>query len=203
MSLYTPRSFAGDDAHASRLVREYPFATLITTLDGAEPHITHLPMLYENGVLAAHMARANPHWQAFARGRTVAIFHGPHTYISPRWYVEPGKNVPTWNYAVVHVHGRPEMLPDDSVPAHIAQLTEVYERGAWAPAPQKITQLAPGVVGFRMKPERIEVKVKMNQNRTAADRAKVVDHLRATGRAEDAAVAEWIVVNESAGRPSG
>ncbi|HZP11958.1 MAG TPA: FMN-binding negative transcriptional regulator [Nevskiaceae bacterium] len=197
MSLYTPRSFLGDGAHAEKLIRDYPFATLITSVDGDEPHVTHLPMLYEDGSLAAHMARANPHWRAFARGSTVAVFHGPHTYISPRFYVEPEKNVPTWNYAVVHVHGRPEMLPDDAVPPHIEALTQVFERGAWSPTAQKVAQLAPGVVGFRMKAERMEVKVKMNQNRTAADRAKVIDHLRATGREDDAAVADWIVIDDA------
>lgn len=197
MSLYTPRSFLGDDAQAEKLIREYPFATLITSIDGRDPHVTHLPMLYEDGFLAAHMARANPHWQSFERGHTVAVFHGPHAYISPRFYVEPEKNVPTWNYAVVHVHGRPQMLPDESVAPHIEQLTQMFEQGAWSPAPQKVAQLAPGVVGFRMKAERVEVKVKMNQNRTAADRAKVIDHLRATGREEDAAVAAWIVIDDA------
>ena len=197
MSLYTPRHFLGTEDQALRLIREYPFATLITTVDGAEPHVTHVPILIEDGVLAGHMARANPLWQAFAGGRTVAVFHGPHTYISPRWYMEPEKNVPTWNYAVVHVHGRPEMLPADSVPQHIAQVTAHFEQGAWAPAADKVARLAPGVVGFRMRPERIETKVKMNQNRTAADRAKVVDVLRANGRAEDAAVADWIVIDDA------
>jgi transcriptional regulator len=195
--MYTPRSFAGDDAQGLELIREHPFATLITSVDGAPPHITHLPMLYEDGWLAAHMARANPHWRAFGGGRTVALFHGPHTYISPRFYVEPEKHVPTWNYAVVHVHGRPEMLPEDGVPEHIARLTQVFEQGAWTPTPQKVASLAPGVVGFRMKAERVEVKVKMNQNRTAADRAKVIGHLRATGRADDASVADWIVIDDA------
>jgi transcriptional regulator len=197
MSLYTPRNFLGRDEQAAKLIEQHPFATLITTIDGAEPHITHLPMLHQEGALAAHMARANPHWRAFADGRTVALFHGPHTYISPRWYVEPDKNVPTWNYAVVHVHGRPEMLADTAVPEHILELTALYEQGAWAPTPQKVAALAPGVVGFRMKAERIDVKVKMNQNRTAGDRAKVIDHLRATGRADDAAVADWIVIDDA------
>src|SRR4051812_6000079 len=173
MPLYTPQTFLGDEAQALRLIREHAFATLITTVDGGDPHVTHIPMLLEDGWLAAHMARANPHWRAFGEGRTGAVFHGPHTYISPRWDVEPEKNVPTWNYAVVHVHGRPEMLPDASVPEHIVHLTELFEQGAWTPAPQKIAQLAPGVVGFRLKPQRIETKVKMNQNRTPADRAKV------------------------------
>ena len=56
------------------------------------------------------MARANPHWRQFGDGPTVAIFQGPHEYISPSWYTEPEKAVPTWNYAIVHVHGRVELI---------------------------------------------------------------------------------------------
>ncbi len=194
--MYTPRHFVGSDAQALQLIRDNGFATLITTVDGAEPHITHLPLLLEDGVLAGHLARANPHWQAFAQGRTVALFHGPHSYVSPRWYVEPDRNVPTWNYAVAHVHGRPQMFDASLLPAHIEALTQWYEQGAWTARPEKLQQLVPAVVGFRMPVERIEVKIKMNQNRTAADRAKVVAMLRASGRAGDAAVAEWIVVDE-------
>ena len=198
MTLYTPHHFRsrGDD-QALRLIREFPFATLITTVDGAEPHITHIPILIEGVVLVGHLARANPHWQAFAQGRTVALFHGPHAYISPRWYADPAANVPTWNYAVVHVHGRPEMLDAASVPPHILRVTEHFEQGAWAPAPEKVARLAPGVVGFRMRPERIEAKFKMNQNRTRDDRAKVVATLRASAHAEERAVADWIVIDDA------
>lgn len=193
MSLYTPQHFKSrSNDQALRLIREFPFATLITAVDSCEPHVTHIPILIEDEVLVGHMARANSHWQAFAHGRTVALFHGPHAYISPRWYVDPTANVPTWNYAVVHVHGRPEMLDAGSVPQHIARVTEHFEQGAWAPAPEKVARLAPGVVGFRMRPERIEAKFKMNQNRTAADRAGVIARLNATGAVEDAAVADWI-----------
>lgn len=193
MSLYTPRHFAArNDDEALRLIHENPFATLITTADGAEPYITHVPILLEDGALVGHMARSNPHWKAFAKGRTVAIFHGPHAYISPRWYAEPEANVPTWNYAVAHVHGRPQMLEDAGVPEHIGRVTEHFERGAWVAAPENVQRLAPGVVGFRMVIERIDAKVKMSQNRTAADRAGVIDALQVTGRSEDAGVAEWI-----------
>lgn len=194
--MYTPRHFAANsDAHARRLIREFPFATLITSVDGGEPHITHIPILFEDGVLVGHMARANQHWQAFAQGRTVAVFHGPHAYISPRWYTEPDQNVPTWNYATVHVHGRPQMMDADTVPLHIGRVTAHFEQNAWAPTPEKVARLAPSVVGFRMRPERIETKLKMNQNRTAADRVKVVATLRASGRAEELAVADWILLS--------
>ncbi|MFA5941295.1 MAG: FMN-binding negative transcriptional regulator [Sinimarinibacterium sp.] len=198
MSLYTPRHFRGSEAQAMRLIRDNPFATLVTTVDGAEPQITHVPMRFEHGVIEGHMARANPHCQAFAHGRTLAIFQGPHAYISPRWYVEPADHVPTWNYAVVHVHGRPQMLGDAATSAAILQVTAHYEQGAWAPAPDKLARLAPGVVAFRMPIERMDVKVKMNQNRTPADRAQVVATLRASARAEDRAVVEWIEIDPPA-----
>jgi len=203
--MYMPGHFEEsriDVLHA--LVRGHPLATWV--VQGADGlNVNHVPFLVdatrgEHGTLVGHVARANPVWQRL--GPSIAVFQGPQAYVSPNFYPskrDHGKVVPTWNYAVVHAHGKPEPLAAESLPAHIAQLTEVFERGAWQATPQKVATLAPGVVGFRLKPQRIEVKVKMNQNRTAADRAKVVDHLRATGREEDAAVADWIVV----GQPSG
>lgn len=196
MSLYTPRHFLGSDAAAQRLIRENPFATVITSVDGRDPHVTHVPVLLEDGALSFHLARANPHGQAFAQGHTLVVFHGPHAYISPRWYVEPDANVPTWNYATVHVHGRPEIL-EAGAPDALLRLTDHFERGAWRPTAEKLAKLAPGVVAFRMRPERLEVKVKMSQNRTRADRAKLVATLRASDRADDRALADWIDVDGS------
>ena len=191
--MYIPRHFAARDAErALDIVRAHPFATLITTADGVEPCITHLPLLLEDGQLWGHVARPNPHWQAFSTGRTVAVFHGPHQYISPRWYEQPEQNVPTWNYAAVHVHGQPELLDNDGARRVVESLTAHYENGQWAAQPQKLERLLPGIVAFRMPLTRIESKFKFNQNRTAADRAGVILALMATGQAEDAAVAQWI-----------
>jgi transcriptional regulator len=193
MALYTPRHFASrDDEHAREIIRDHPFATLVTTVDGADPQVTHLPMLLEENVLWGHVAKPNPQWQMFAQGRTVAVFHGPHQYISPRWYEKPELNVPTWNYAVVHVHGRPELLAPAESRQFIERLTEHYERGQWAASAEKIDKLLPGIVAFRMPIARLDAKFKMNQNRTAADRKLVVERLQASGSAEDAAVAKWI-----------
>lgn len=196
MSLYTPRHFRSrSDAEAERVIREFPFATLITAVDALEPLVTHLPLLLEDGALTGHMARPNPHWQQFAHGRTVAVFHGPHTYVSPRWYVEPEKNVPTWNYAVAHVHGRPELVDDAQRRRIVTGITAHFDP-TWSPAEDKLARLLPGVVAFRMPIERIDAKSKMNQNRTRDDRAKVIATLRASGRADDAAVASWIDLDE-------
>lgn len=193
MSLYTPRHFAArNDADALDIIRSCPFATLITAVDGVEPQVTHVPLLLEEGFLWGHVAKPNPQWQAFAQGRTLAVFHGPHQYISPRWYDKPKENVPTWNYAVVHVHGQPEILDVSGARRVVERLTAHYENGQWAAQPQKLERLLGGIVAFRMPLARVEAKFKMNQNRTAADRSGVIATLTATGAAEDAAVADWV-----------
>lgn len=197
MTLYTPPHFEGDDATARRLIADYPFATLITSAPGAEPHITYVPLLLEDDALVGHLARANPHWQKFGEGPSVALFHGPHAYVSPHWYEKPVDQVPTWNYAVVHVHGRPAPIAGGNPRAHVERLAARFEGNKPLPTESaKIDRLLNGIVPFRMPIERIEVKLKMNQNKSAADRAGVIRGLRASGRAEDLATAAWMEAHE-------
>ena len=139
MSLYRPAAFASDDQAAiARLFDEHPFATLITAGAG-EPQISHLPLLHQrepapHGSLIGHMARANPHWSHFGSGASLAIFHGPHAYVSPSWYAQPAIQVPTWNYAVVHVHGRAEIVADRAATlATLQQMIARFEGGRAAP----------------------------------------------------------------------
>ena len=193
MPLYTPDHFAAPDGPPARaLIDTHPFATLITALDGVEPQITYLPLLLDGNDLLGHMAKPNPHWQRFAQGRTVALFHGPHAFVSSRWYQNPADNVPTWNYAVVHAHGRPELLDTSGAHAVLARVTARFEQGPATTAPDKAERLLNGIVAFRMPIARLEVKFKMSQNKSAADRAGVAAGLRATGRPEDRAVADWM-----------
>ena len=97
-------------------MQRYSFATLITA--GDEPFVTHLPLLVDaagagHGTLIGHFARPNPHWQLDHVGHgSLAIFHGPHAYISPSWYRSGSPAVPTWNYATVHAWGRLSLLTD-------------------------------------------------------------------------------------------
>lgn len=192
MSLYTPNSFRWDDrAAVAALIDAHPFALLLTVTDGCEPAVTHLPLLRDGDCLVGHMARANPHWQQFAAGRTLAVFQGPHAYVSPRWYVEPAEQVPTWNFAAVHLSGRVEVLTPAEAGEAVRVLTRRFDPG-FVPAPGRVEQLLGGIVAFRLHIERVEAKNKMNQNKTAADRAGVIAGLRATGRPEDAAVAAWM-----------
>jgi transcriptional regulator len=104
VAVYIPSHFAPDDrAAVARLVHDYPFATLITP-HAPEPLVTHLPLLCvadcePHGTLFGHFARGNPHASVPEDAESIAIFHGPHAYVSPSWYAEPTTAVPTWNYA--------------------------------------------------------------------------------------------------------
>src|SRR5579884_840207 len=115
--MYIPKHFAvHDPAWIRAFIDEYRFATLVTLADG-EPFATHLPLLYEpgagpNGLLRGHMARANPHWKSFEGSIQLAIFTGPHAYVSPTWYETAGPAVPTWNYTAVHAYGKARVVDE-------------------------------------------------------------------------------------------
>ena len=203
MSLYTPRSFAVEDAGAvARLLREHPFATLVTPGD-PEPAVSHVPLQYRGetdgqAMLVGHMARANPHWEHFADGPSVAIFHGPHAYVSPSWYAEPAAAVPTWNYCVVHVHGTAELMDDErDKRALLDAMVQRYESARDKPwrlqlEGRALEAMLGAIVGFRLRVERIDAKFKLSQNRGAEDRERVMARLREEGYADADATANWM-----------
>ena len=189
--MYTPDSFKVDDlAQLHALMRRYPFALLLTVHDGQLAG-SHLPCMLDagrgtHGTLLAHMARANPHWRLFDGQReTLVVFTGPHAYISPSWY-ENKVTVPTWNYAVVHVHGRPAIVEDKaSVRAMLERLVtehEAYIDPPWstAQAGDYVARQLDYIVAFEMRIERLEGKFKLNQNRSRADQQGVVRALAGT-----------------------
>jgi transcriptional regulator len=209
--MYAPEHFAETDvARLHALMRERSFATLVSLLDG-ELFATHVPLLLDtargpHGTLVGHVARANPHARAFD-GRTpaLAIFHGPHAYVSPRWFVSP-RNVPTWNYVAVHASGTPHPIEDAAL-VHdvVARTAAVYEGGAkepWtpdaAPAPF-IAGLQRAIVAFELPIARLTGKWKLSQNKSAEDRAGVVAGLRAeaAGGAEANAAAAVAALMET------
>ncbi|MCP5370646.1 MAG: FMN-binding negative transcriptional regulator [Hyphomicrobiales bacterium] len=189
MSLYVPPHFRMDDDRAARrLIADHGFAVL--TSQGADgPMASHLPLVLDDGgdVLLGHVSRANPHWRHFD-GETVAlaVFRGPHAYVSPRWMDSPG-NVPTWNYTAVQVTGRPRVI-DDAAAARgvLDRLVAQYEPdpGGWrtgdVPA-DRLAGLMKGIVAFAMPMESVTAKAKLSQNKSAADRAGVAAALRAAG----------------------
>ena len=203
MSLYVPKHFAARDrATTARLLPEHPFATLVTPV-ASEPFITHLPLIHvadrePHGTLLGHFARANPHSQAASKAESVAIFHGPHAYVTPSWYAEPAVSVPTWNYAVVHVHGTIELAEDAAETRAVLDLMiQRFEAGRDTPwklglDPVGLDAMVRAIVGFRIRVKRIATKLKLSQNRTPEDRERVAAGLDGEGYAEATAIAAWM-----------
>jgi transcriptional regulator len=185
--MYTPSPFdnpALADQHA--VIRRHPFALLVTpTPEGMQ--LTHLPFHLDaakgpQGMLEAHLARVNPHCAAILAGApSTVVFQGPDAYVSPRWYTDPARNVPTWNYVAVHVHGRPRPVTEPAaLLALIGRLTDEHE--AYIERPWSIREaeaysqkLVDHIVGFEFPIDRIEGKFKLSQNRSDADRAGVLE----------------------------
>jgi transcriptional regulator len=201
--MYVPDHFAaGDLAGLQDFIDAHPFAALVTVgPDG--PFATHVPVLLDrargaSGTLVAHVARANPHWQVMAGADLLTIFTGPHAYVSPRWYQNPAKSVPTWNYTAVHVRGRAEVI-DDAVRVRkivtvLAARFEPAQQG-WAVDGADQTMLNAmlrGIVGIEIPIDRIIGKFKLSQNRPAADRRSVVQALQASAHDDDRALAAFM-----------
>ncbi len=205
MSLYTPSHFkAGDPAAVARLIDDEPFATLITPND-PEPAVSHVPLLLEtgsgepaHGTLVGHFARANPHWQHAQRAESIAIFHGPHAYVSPSWYAEPAKAVPTWNYVTVHALGTLEVITDPLLTrAVLDRLVRRFEGTREAPwtlalGDRERDAMIGAIVAFRMPIRRLDAKFKLSQNRSTADRERVIGGLAAEPWPEANATADWM-----------
>lgn len=194
MTVYIPQYFVGDEATGRELIARFPFATMVTTTPDS-PHVTHLPLLLDDAgtALIGHVARPNPHWQGFAAGKTVAIFHGPHAFVSRGWYRDPGDNVPTWNYATAHVTTGPAHLADAAgTRAAVLRLTQRFEPPELPPiSDEKLARLLGGIVAFHLPIERLEVKLKMSQNKPA-EIAGVIAGLRAAGGTDELATARWM-----------
>ncbi len=203
--MYIPRYFQLEDHEAiAAVLRDHSFGTLVTTFDG-EPQATHLPFVFDPdrgqyGTLVSHMARANPQWQQFARygpegGMALAIFQGPHSYISPTWYGDTDPAVPTWNYVAVHAYGRPVILDDPSaVRALLDQLVDKNEADLDPPwklsqADDYVERMIGAIVAFEIPLERLDAKAKLSQNKSDEMRLGAADALEAQGWPDSAAVA--------------
>lgn len=203
--MYTPKHFVETRVEALHgLIRAYPFATVVTrAADGLTAN--HLPFELVGEVLHGHIARGNELAQLDG-AEVLLIFQGPDGYISPNWYPskhETGREVPTWNYAVVHVHGRLRVI-DDAIWLRrlLETLTDHHEAGQ--PQPWKITD-APddhiekslrAIVGLEVAIGRIEGKFKLSQNHPARNRAGVVAGLRERDGDGDAELAALMAEQE-------
>lgn len=205
--MYIPSAFAETDLQRLHdFIEANSFGLLIST-HGDEPFATHLPFLLERGAgsqnaseygrLVAHMARANPHWRELEGQRVLAVFSGPHAYVSPTWY-EAENVVPTWNYLAVHVCGTCRLVEDGEALADILSATvATYERSMpkpWAVDTNSdfIKKLAGAVVGFQIDIDRLEGKWKLSQNQPADRRQKVAAALETSLDPSAREIARWM-----------
>lgn len=198
--MYLPAQFAESrPEELFRLIREHPLGMLVThTSSGLEAH--HLPFLLdaergEHGTLLAHVARANPVWQEVKDGDEIlVVFRGLEGYISPNWYLskaETHRHVPTWNYEVVHAHGRIQVRDDERfVRGVVARLTRMHESAEPTPwkmsdAPEDyIAELLRNIVGIEIELTRVQGKRKLSQNRDPRDFDSTIRALEERGRGE-------------------
>src|ERR1700678_425584 len=136
--MYVPKAFAAEDLpRLHDFMEEFNFATVVTQRDG-ELTASHIPFLLDRaaepyGALRAHVAIGNPQLKDFQAGsQALVIFQGPHTYVSPSWYVSP-ESVPTWNYTVVHAYGVPKIMDRDGLASVLKDLTGKHERASAQP----------------------------------------------------------------------
>jgi transcriptional regulator len=198
--MYIPPHFAqAKPEELHRILRDHPLGTIVRS--GPEGlDADHIPFEFDPaagplGKLSAHVARANPLWERCPTGTEVlVIFRGAEAYVSPNWYPskhEAHRQVPTWNYEVVHVHGRLTILDDERfVRGLVARLTRRHESAEPKPwkmgdsAPEFIDEMLGKIVGIEVEITSIAGKSKLSQNKEARDRLNAAETLVARGHEE-------------------
>jgi len=197
--MYRPPHFKVEDpARLQAVIAENRFAMLIKPAVGGV-EISHLPLAFDDtagahGTIYGHLAKANAHCRVVETAPSVAVFPGPHAYVSPRWYATPAL-VPTWNYVAVHAWGQARLLDAEATVAALDRLTAVEEKDRpepWSIADmpgEKMERMLKGIVGFEMPVSRLEGKFKLSQDKSPADRAGVLAALEAENDPLSAATA--------------
>ena len=200
--MYTPDSFRESNLTVQQDFIERNSFGLLVSQDSGSLVASHLPFVLDRsgaayGVLAGHMARANPQWQQFTGQDCMVVFSGPHCYISPTWY-EAENMVPTWNYVAVHAYGKVELVEDQSeLLAILTRSVDFHEStmpNPWSlgEANLFIERMLQQIVGFRINIDRLEGKWKLSQNHPESRRMKVVQALESQGDENSVAIAELI-----------
>lgn len=203
--MYVPPQFeVTDSAWVLELIARHPFGLLVTG-DAEYPCVSHLPLIAQerdDGIwLIGHVARLNPHARSImAQALATVVFTGPHAYVSASWYEEPYATVPTWNYTAAHLCGRLRRYDAWEAVKLLSAKMESGRADSWDPEqlPQAFreNQLR-GIVAFEMHAEVVYAKAKLSQNRTAADRERVMRKLRVSADQIDRECAQAMVLSQS------
>ena len=185
--MYRPK-FANnaDDVSIREFIKQNSFG-IIVSQSGGKLMASHIPLeLEDESKLTGHVSRANPQWINFETGSEVlAIFNGPHTYISSSWYDH--ENVPTWNYIAVHVYGTIRIIENDELLNSLKKMVDKYE--VTSPHPVSIEKMSAdyvrkslqGIVGFEISITRMEASYKLSQNRDKKNQLAIISELERRG----------------------
>lgn len=189
---HTPHFLLTDSDEIRRLVRENPWATIVSATSSG-PVASHYPVLLDEGdddrgealVLVTHVGRPDERLHELGDHELLVVVQGPHGYISPGWYGPEGL-VPTWNHVTAHLYGEPEVLSDEENLAVLARLVDAFERRM--PAPRVLEadldtarRIARGTVGVRIRVTRVDARAKLSQNKPDDVRERVIAELRGDG----------------------
>lgn len=167
-------------AEVVEFMRANNFPILVTGTGGVL-HASHLPVSVSEKekqiVIDMHMAKNNPQWREFFDDEVLVVFHGPHAYVSPRWYPDQ-ERVPTWNYAAVHAYGVPKIISDRQM-KHDSQRRLIESLDPqWLPKHDALRQeyvdmMLDGIVNFEIPVARLETRWKLSQNRGRREQEQI------------------------------
>ena len=196
--MYTPDIYKNENQEEiKQFLHENSFGILINQTDG-KLSATHIPLELDTNrdgkeILHGHIAKENPQWKGFQENDTVlAIFSGPHSYISSSWYDH--ENVPTWNYLAVHVYGRIKIVEGEDAITSLKKLVDKYEKNSENPIrvedlSSKTMSQVRGIVAFEIEITAIEATRKLSQNRDTKNYENIITELKKTHDPNSIAVA--------------
>lgn len=196
--MYIPDLYKNENQEEiNAFLRENSFGILINQTEG-KLWATHIPLELDTdkdgkAVLQGHLSKENPQWKGFTDNDNVlAVFSGPHSYISPSWYDH--ENVPTWNYIAVHVYGKIKIIEGEAVMESLKKLVDKYEKNSENPVriedlSEETMKQACGIVAFEIEITAIQATKKMSQNRDDKNYKNIISELEKTENNQSIAVA--------------
>jgi len=183
----TPNYITEDPEEVKRLIRENPWASIVSpTSTGLVA--SHYPVILEEDAegisIVSHVGRPDEKLHELGQHEVLVIIQGPHGYISPGWYDDPNDFVPTWNHVTAHLYGTPQLLSEEENFRVLGELVDHFEEPMPHPVAldideQTARRIALGTVGLRLKVTRFDARLKLSQNRTPEIVARVIDELQA------------------------
>jgi len=181
---HTPGYVVTDPEEIKRLIRENPWATIVSnTANGLVA--SHYPVILEEGddiTIVSHVGRPDEKLHELGTSEVLVIIQGPHGYISPGWY-DKGDFIPTWNHVTAHLYGTPEILSDEENFRVLGELVHHFEDDMPHPVTLDVDEdaarrIAKGTVGLRLRVTRFDARLKLSQNKAPEVADRIIGELQ-------------------------